>query len=147
MRLSKNFTLAELTATDTGLNNQPTTSDVETLRLFCEKVLQPLRFSLGAPITVTSGYRSPAVNRAVGGAEYSDHLMEDGAVAADIKVAGWDLEKVIGRIVKWNLPVTKVILYPTWIHISSHVEKMEEPKLMRAVRVDGKITYPKLELG
>ena len=70
--LSKNFTLEELVYSDTakryGLNNTPTPQVIANLKNLCVNVLQPLRDYLGKPIRVTSGYRSPEVNKRVGGA-------------------------------------------------------------------------------
>lgn len=85
-RLCKNFTLAELTASQTAralhIDNTPSEKVCWNLQRLCEDVLQPLRQAWGAPIVVTSGYRSRILNRKVGGASNSDHLY---GCAADIK--------------------------------------------------------------
>lgn len=73
MQLSTNFSLQELTVTQTGLANVPSTIQVNNLRHLCLYLLQPARNFLGLPITVTSGYRSSAVNAAIGGSPFSDH--------------------------------------------------------------------------
>lgn len=72
MNLSKNFTLGELirsgTASRMGLTEQfkPGSEIVDNLTELCTHVLQPLRDFLGAPIFVSSGYRCPRLNKAVG---------------------------------------------------------------------------------
>ena len=63
MKLSKNFTLKEMTRSITAkrrdIDNTPDEQQIENLAELCEKVLQPLRDLMG-PIVITSGYRSPA---------------------------------------------------------------------------------------
>ena len=63
---SPNFSLAELTRTDTGLGNEPTGEAGDALVRLAVTLLEPMRAMVG-PLRVNSGYRSPAVNKAVGG--------------------------------------------------------------------------------
>ncbi len=74
----KHFTIDELTHSDTaighGIANNPGAVERENLRRLAERVLDPARERLGAPIYVNSGYRNCAVNRLVGGARRSYHL-------------------------------------------------------------------------
>lgn len=82
--LSEHFTFAELTASTTakrlGLNNIPDGAALYQLTKLAE-MLERVRAKLGVPVTVTSAYRSPAVNKAVGGRTSSDHCK---GMAADI---------------------------------------------------------------
>ena len=94
--LSEHMTLAELTKTNTGIENVPNEAQVENLRRVC-RWLERLRrrwndlyaddggVGMEEPLIVNSGYRSPAVNKAVGGAPTSNHLT---GCAVDIRVAG-----------------------------------------------------------
>ena len=70
-KITKNFTLSELVASDTatrmGIDNSPDDKATANLRLLATAILQPLRDKYGKPITVTSGYRCTALNKAVGG--------------------------------------------------------------------------------
>lgn len=88
MQLSPHFSLAELTRSQTairrGLPNDAPPEVIERMRLLCERVLEPVRRQFG-PVRVLSGYRSPAVNRAVGGAATSQHCKGE---AADFVVPG-----------------------------------------------------------
>ena len=91
MNLSEHFSLAELTKTNTGIENVPNEAQVENLKRLC-RWLERLRrrwndlYGEGDdPIIINSGYRSPAVNKAVGGAPTSNHLT---GCAVDIRVAG-----------------------------------------------------------
>lgn len=86
MNVTENFTLEELykssTAEKLKINNTPNEEVKNSLILLALKVLQPLREAFGKPITVTSGYRSQALNQAVKGAKNSQHLKGE---AADLK--------------------------------------------------------------
>ena len=83
--LSTFFTLEEMTrsnyAASHNLPNKPNSDQRFNLQMLCKQVLDPLRQLYGHPIYVNSGYRSPAVNRAVGGVAGSQHLLGQ---AADI---------------------------------------------------------------
>lgn len=82
----KYFTIRELTRSATaarlGIDNTPDDRIVKNLTQLVNTVLDPLREAYGKPIVVTSGYRCPALNRAVGGSRTSQHLYGQ---AADIK--------------------------------------------------------------
>jgi hypothetical protein len=71
MNLTQNFTLSEMTKSETalrfGMANDPTETEIENMRLLCEKVLQPVRNYYGMGVKVNSGYRHPLVNAKVGG--------------------------------------------------------------------------------
>ena len=91
MKLSEHFTLGELTKTKTGISNVPNEEQVKNLRRLC-KWLEQLRrrwnnlYGEGDdPIVINSGFRSPEVNKAVGGATLSNHLT---GCAVDIRCIG-----------------------------------------------------------
>ena len=88
MRLSEHMTLAELckTSVKTEDGNIPSHVHIENLKRLC-RWLEALRERVGVPIIINSGYRSPAVNRAVGGVPTSNHQT---GCAVDIRVAGLD---------------------------------------------------------
>jgi uncharacterized protein YcbK (DUF882 family) len=90
----KNFTLKEMTKTGTGLPNEIPSFEVAFNLYDTACFLQKLRTLIGMPIVVTSGYRSEAVNKAVGGAKNSAHLRGG---AADIRCA--DNEKLL-KVIK-----------------------------------------------
>ena len=84
MKLSKNFSLEEMTFSQTAIrktiDNTPSESDVERLQLLCENILQPCRDIFG-PIIITSGYRSPSLNDEIGGSKnpLSQHCVGEAA--------------------------------------------------------------------
>ena len=87
--ISKNFTLEELTASATatakGIRNNPGQTDIVNLCALVHKVLQPLREAMGHPIKIGSGFRSLALNQAVGGVSNSQHMRGE---AADLCIDG-----------------------------------------------------------
>ena len=78
MKLSKNLSLAEVTKSTTakrlGIDNTPDDWVTENLKKVAEHVFQPLRDHFGRPIFVSSGYRSPELNVAIGGSKRSQHV-------------------------------------------------------------------------
>ena len=139
--MTKNFSLAELTKTNTGLPNALPKHLEGNLRAIAENVLQPARDALGA-IEVTSAYRSPAVNKAVGGSKTSQHVQ---AQAADLKFSGgndvlleWLLENVdFDQIINEHPDKNGV---PAWVHIS-YVQGNNRKQKLKAVKVNGKTKY------
>jgi zinc D-Ala-D-Ala carboxypeptidase len=127
VNLSEHFSLEELTASEIalrrGLNNTPYPKQVENLRRLCETVLEPVRALLGVPLHINSGFRSAAVNYAVGGAANSAHL--EGR-AADWVPVGMELEEAFKRLLaQKELPYDQVIReFPPggWIHTAVAVE-------------------------
>ena len=90
--LSKHFSLAELTRTGSGLPNQVTSPvTLANLRQLCQAVLEPVREHFGKAVIVHSGYRSLAVNTAVGGNPRSQHVFGE---AADFHVDGFTVYEV-----------------------------------------------------
>lgn len=91
--ISKNFTLEEMTASATatakGIRNNPGQTDIVNLCALVHKVLQPLREAMGHPIKIGSGFRSLALNQAVGGVSNSQHMRGE---AADLCIDG-DIQK------------------------------------------------------
>src|SRR3990167_805844 len=119
-QLTPNFNLSELTVSQTaarnGLNNTPGPSQTANLKLLCVLALQPLRDKLKNPVIVTSGYRSPSVNAAIGGARNSAHMS---GLAADIYIPGMSSAELMKRIHTMGLPVDQVIdEFGSWVHVA-----------------------------
>ena len=110
MKLSNNFSLKELTASQTadrkGINNNPNEDQINKLKLLCEKVLQPIREHYGKVVTVSSGYRSEELCVAIGSSKNSQHAK---AEAADFEIFGLSN----AELCKWisdNLEFDQMIL-------------------------------------
>lgn len=117
MKLTKNFTLTELTRTNTGLTNQPNNQEIKALTNLCIKVLQPARDMYGGIVRVNSGFRCFAVNRAVGGARNSRHMYGE---AADITAFTKPNNKKLFELIRDNLSFDQLINERnySWIHVS-----------------------------
>ena len=125
-QLTKHFTLAELTKSQTGarqgLDNTPTAAVEKNLKHLAVTILQPLRDKIGKPVVINSGYRSQAVNSAVGGSATSAHRFGH---AVDLIVpgyAGGDVKKLalyIEKFLKDNkIAFDQLIFeYNAWVHI------------------------------
>jgi len=149
MNLSANFTLKELTKSDTatrlGIDNTPDEATIENLKVLCEKVLQPVREHFGKSVTVNSGYRSPESNAAIGGSsKTSDHMR---GMAADIEIAGI-ANADLAQWIMDNLDYTQLILEfytqgvpdSGWVHVSYDPSNLKKQELT-ATKIAGKTTY------
>lgn len=116
------FTLQELcystTAQANGINNTPNATQRNALTALVDTVLDPLRRAWGKPILVNSGYRCPALNKAVGGVASSQHLRGE---AADITTGSPETNKQLYDLaIALRLPFDQLIGERgyTWLHIS-----------------------------
>jgi len=143
VQLSPHFSLVELTRTSTGLLNVPGPSQVEAMSRLCRAVLEPWRDVVGA-LKINSGFRSPAVNAAVGGSRDSQHLRGE---AVDVVPVGMGLELAWIQLARLTnlLPVDQAIAYVRppgrgWIHVSSRAVAPRRQLLVQLA--DGKTYSP-----
>ncbi len=118
----KYFTIEELCRSDTaqrlGLANRPTAQAIEKMTALVDNVLDPLRQAWGGPITVSSGYRCAALNKAVGGVANSQHLLGE---AADITVGSRTQNRKLFQLIRdLKLPFDQLIDEKgmQWVHVS-----------------------------
>lgn len=118
----KHFSLHEFTRSDTAqrnaIDNTPPTGAIDNLSALVDNVLDPLREAWGAPIDVTSGYRCPRLNKAVGGSPTSQHMTGQ---AADITAGSpVDNRRLFQMILDLGLPFDQLIDERgfSWIHVS-----------------------------
>lgn len=126
MRLSPHFTLREMTTSQValrrGLSNNPGLEEVENLRRLAAEILEPLRAEFGIPFAPSSGYRSPALNAAVGSRPTSQHTL---GAAVDFEIPGVP-NLAVARWIQGALNYDQLILefheadLPSsgWIHCS-----------------------------
>ena len=129
MNITKNFTLSELTRTSTGITNTPNRQETTALITLCGKLLQPARDLYGGAIYVNSGFRSYAVNRAVGGARNSQHMLGE---AADITVHSKEGNKKLFEFIRDNLSFDQLIDERdfSWIHVSYRSEQENRNQIL-----------------
>ena len=128
MMLSSNFSLKELTQSQTalrnGIDNEPNNAQIYNLKLLCGEILQPLRDYYEAPIKITSGFRSAELCEKIGSNKNSQHTCNSGA-AVDFEIPGYDNKEVASHI-KNNFDFDQLILEyydesdinSGWIHCS-----------------------------
>ncbi len=124
MNLSKDFTLEELTFSQTAerkqLNNTPPPDLIPNLTRLAA-LLQQIQDRLGKPLIISSAYRSGPVNAAVGGSKTSAHVQ---GLAADINVRGMTPKALAKAISEMKLPIDQVILeYDRWVHVGLSKDK------------------------
>ena len=153
MELTRNFSLSELTKSDTairkGINNNPNAEQVEKLKALCENILQPIRDHFGR-VKGTSGFRSEDLCLAIGSSRNSQHAK---AEAADFECIGVDNAELADWIHK-NLPYDQLILeYYTpgepnsgWIHCS-YIPHGSRAQFMHCYRDENGKTKYKPVLG
>lgn len=149
MKLSKNFSVAELSksewATRNGVDNTPSMTVIDNLQQLVDNILQPVRDKFG-PVVVTSAYRSPAVNTGIGGSATSDHTKGQ---AADFEVQGM-ANKALAEWIRDNLKFTQLILeFPSksdpnagWVHCSYDKVNLK-CEVLTAVKIGGRTGYNK----
>ena len=148
MNLTQNFTLSEMTKSETalrhGMANDPSSSEIENLRVLCENVLQKVRDYYGMGVKVNSGYRHPLVNAKVGGSTTSDHCK---GFAADIEIPGI-ANAELAEWIKENCEFRQLILdfYTVgvpdsgWVHVSYNAADNKK-QVLTATKQNGKTVY------
>lgn len=148
MKLTANFSLAEMTKSETALrhdlDNETNDEQLANLVALCENVLQPVRDHFGKGVKVNSGFRHPDVNAKVGGSKTSDHCK---GMAADIEIPGIPN----GELAQWivdNLSFRQVILEfytpgipdSGWVHVSYNPGDNKK-QVLTATKQGGKTVY------
>ena len=148
MQLSKNFSLKELTASQTAerknIDNTPSTEHQENLKKLCESILQPIRDHFSRVVSVSSGYRSKELCVAIGSKITSQHAK---GRAADFEIYGLSNQE-LANYIKDNLDYDQLILeYWTpespnngWVHCSFNSEGNRK-EYLRAYKNEGKTKY------
>jgi zinc D-Ala-D-Ala carboxypeptidase len=147
MQLSRNFSLQELTKSDTAIrmdiDNNPNADQIEKLKALCENILQPVRDHCGR-VKVTSGFRSSELCVAIGSSVNSQHAK---AEAADFECMGTDNAELFDWI-KANLEPDQMILEfytpgepnSGWIHCS-WIPEGRRASFLHAYKSEGKTKY------
>ena len=150
MRLSKNLTLKEVTKSHTasrlGIKNEPRKRELDNLREIAEHIFQPVRDHFEVPIYVSSGYRSPKLNTAIGGSATSQHC-QGRALDLDADVFGGVCNAEIFKYIKDNLDFDQLIwelgtdLNPAWVHVSYVSDRENRKRIYKATQKGGATVY------
>lgn len=130
----KHFTIDELCRSDTarsrGIGNTPAEEVRVNLTALVDNVLDPLREWYGKPIYVNSGYRCPALNKAVGGVANSQHLTGQ---AADIDVNDRAENRKLMKHIEDNLDFDQLIWENggAWVHVSYRADGKNRRQVLR----------------
>jgi zinc D-Ala-D-Ala carboxypeptidase len=149
MNLTQNFTLSEMTKSETalrfGMANDPSETEIENMRLLCENVLQKVRDYYGMGVKVNSGFRHPLVNAKVNGSPTSDHCK---GFAADIEIPGI-ANPDLAEWIKENCRFRQLILEfytpggppdSGWVHVSYNPADNKK-QVLTATKQNGKTVY------
>jgi zinc D-Ala-D-Ala carboxypeptidase len=150
MMISEHISLSEATksqeAVRKGIENIPTEEHLKAMRLVAEKVFEPLRKAFNKPLTISSFYRSPKLNKSIGGSETSQHCKGE---AIDIDMG--DFNSDIFHWIKNNLVFDQLIYEfgdtknPSWVHVS-YSENGNRKQILRAIKENGKTKYIPFDL-
>jgi hypothetical protein len=151
MKLSNNLSLAEMTKSSTaqrrGIDNMPTPEHMENMKVLAAKIFQPIREHFNRPILISSGYRSKALNDAIGGSQTSQHSIGE---AIDIDMDGTTLSNTdVFNYIKDNLEFDQLIWEfgneqkPDWVHVSYKANGPQRKSILVAKRINNKTTYQK----
>ena len=150
MKLSKNLSLNEViksnTATRKGIDNSPNNDHLESLEDIAKDIFQPLRDDLGV-IYVSSGYRSDALNKAIGGSRKSQHSKGEALDLDNDNKNGAASNTEIFNYIKDNLDFDQLIWEfgtdekPDWVHVSYTTKRPNRNQILKAYRQSGKTKY------
>jgi hypothetical protein len=158
MQLSKNLALSEVTRSETakrkGISNMPPPEHIENFKLLAEKVFQPIREHFAVPIRISSGYRSAALNKAIGGAGktvngvYVPSSQHCTGEAIDIDMDGTTITNAqIFNYIKENLEFDQLIwefgtdVNPDWVHVSYESTGKQRKQMLKAVKSGSTTKY------
>jgi zinc D-Ala-D-Ala carboxypeptidase len=151
MKLSEHLDLAEVTRSETakrkGISNEPTPEHLENFKKLAQNIFEPIRKHFGVPIHISSGYRSKALNTAIGGSLTSQHCSGE---AIDIDMDGSSngvTNKMVFEFIKANLNFDQLIWEfgtkdaPDWVHVSFETTGKQRKQILRAIKSGGKTAY------
>ena len=134
-----------VTAKRLGLENEPDEKQLENMRLLAEKIFEPLRKYVGKPIKINSFFRSPDLNKAIGGSSKSQHCKGQ---AIDIDDTYGNMKNYgMYNFIKENLDFDQMIWEfgddenPDWVHVSYVSEEENRNRCLKAVRENSRTVY------
>lgn len=151
MNLSAHLSEAEYIKSDTakrkGIDNSMTPEHTENAKVLAAKVFEPIRLHFAKPIYLSSGYRSKALNSAIGGSSTSEHCTAE-AMDLDQDDRGTGVSnRMVFDYIKDNLVFNQLIWEfgdsqnPDWVHVSYNVDGTNKKQILKAVRENGATKY------
>jgi len=133
------------TAERLGIQNDPTDDHLTNMEITAEKLFEPLRDHVGAPVKINSFYRGPKLNKAIGGSKKSQHMSGQ----------AMDIDDTFGHMsnadmyywIKDNLSFDQIIWEfgtsenPNWLHVSYVSEEDNRNRCLKAYKSNGKTKY------
>lgn len=151
MKISEHLDLSEVTRSETakrkGVSNEPTPEHLENFKKLAENVFEPIRNHFGVPIHISSGYRSKALNAAIGGSATSQHCKGE---AIDIDMDGSSkgvTNKMVFDYIKANIKFDQMIwefgsdTNPDWVHVSYDSDGKQRGQILKAIKSNGATKY------
>jgi hypothetical protein len=114
-KVGKNFKVREFACKDG--------SQAVFIDSYLVSILDILRNTIGKPVYINSGYRTPTRNKAVGGSKYSYHIR---GMAADIRVENMTAKEIAKELDKIIPNECGIIVYNTWVHIDTRTKKIQK---------------------
>ena len=150
MKLSRNLSLGEFTNSQTakrrGIDNTPTEEHLEAAKVLAENIFQPIREHFGCPIYISSGYRSEALNEAIGGSKTSQHSKGE-AIDIDMDYRKGPDNEEIFFFIRDNIDFDQMIWEfgdadrPDWVHVSYNSDGEQRGQILAAKRNSKGKTY------
>lgn len=149
MQLSKNLSLTEMTisaeAKRKGINNMPKEDHLSNMKKLALNVFQPIRDHFKAPIHISSGYRSLALNREIGGSITSQHcsgeaidIDMDGSNITNAQIFNWIKDNLVFDQLIWEFGTDT---NPSWVHVSYESTGKQRKQILKAIKKNGKTSY------
>jgi len=150
MKISEHVSYIEATKSNTavrkGIENIPSGEQMENIKLLCDHVFEPLRSHVGGPIAINSVFRSPQLNKAIGGASSSQHCANNGA-AMDIDDTYGSMSNAdMFEFVKNHLDFDQMIWEygneknPDWVHVS-YKKSGNRKQILKCSKAKGRTVY------
>jgi hypothetical protein len=147
MNISKYISYKEATRTQVRhVANTPTPDQVSAMKYVAQVVFDKVREVVGAPVYVSSFFRSQQVNKAIGGSETSQHCKGE-AIDIDCDVYGNGTNKQVFDYIKDHLPFDQLIWEfgndenPAWVHVSLRRDNKNRKQVLKAVTQNGRTVY------
>ena len=146
MKISKYISYEEAiksqTAERKNIDNQPDTEQTERMKYVAKSVFDKVREAMGVPLYVSSFFRCPELNKAIGGSKTSQHCLGE---AIDIDHP--TLNKKVFEYIKDNLKFDQLIWEfgdessPAWVHVSLKKDGVNRKQVLIAYKDKGKTKY------